>query len=158
MRGIIPTIATNVFQPGVADFPVDPDLTEAQLNQALRSIWASSSGHVDLIVVGGVEKRAINGFITSNRRFTPQTDTFRDHVAVYESDFGVCRVVLSRWVPAGCVLLLDSSRIDVMPLTGRSFHYKPLATTGDRESGQVVGEYTLEMRNENAHGLIHGLG
>jgi hypothetical protein len=158
MRGIIPSITTNVFEPLVGGFPSDTILTEAQLNLALRTIWSASSGHVDLIVVGGAEKRAINSFITSNRRFTPQTDTFRDHVAVYESDFGVCRVVLSRWVPEGNVLLLDSSRIDVMPLAGRSFHYKPLATTGDRESGQIVGEYTLELRNENAHGLIKGLG
>ena len=158
MRGIIPSITTNLFEPLVGGFPSDTILTEAQLNLALRTIWSASSGHVDLIVVGGAEKRAINSFITSNRRFTPQTDTFRDHVAVYESDFGVCRVVLSRWVSEGSVLLLDSSRIDVMPLAGRSFHYKPLATTGDRESGQIVGEYTLELRNENAHGLIKGLG
>lgn len=75
---------------------------------------------------------------------------------MYESDFGICRVVLCRSVPAGTVLLLDSSRIDVMPLAGRSFHYKPLARTGDRESGMVVGEYTLEFRNENAHGVIKG--
>ena len=45
-----------------------------------------------------------------------------------------------------------------MPLAGRSFHYKPLATTGDRDAGQVLGEYTLELRNENAHGVIQGLG
>ena len=77
---------------------------------------------------------------------------------VYESDFGICRVVLSRWVPAGTVLLLDSSRIEVTPLSGRSFHYRSLATTGDRESGQLIGEYTLELRNENAHGVIEGLG
>lgn len=157
MRGVIPFITTNVFEPGVSNFPADTVLSEDQLNQALRGIWASSSGNVDLIVVGGTEKRAINNFIATNRRFTPHTDTYRDHVAVYESDFGVCQVVLSRWVPLGQVLLLDSSRIDVMPLTGRSFHYKPLATTGDRDSGQVVGEYTLELRNENAHGLIKGL-
>jgi hypothetical protein len=56
------------------------------------------------------------------------------------------------------VLLLDSSRIEVMPLAGRSFHYKALASTGDRESGQLIGEYTLELRNENAHGVIEGLG
>ena len=158
MRGIIPFVTTNVFEPGVGDFPAEATLSEEQLNHSLRGIWASSSGNVDLIVVGGTEKRAINSFIASNRRFTPQTDTYRDHVSVYESDFGVCRIVLSRWVPFGCVLLLDSSRIDVMPLAGRSFHYKPLATTGDRESGQVVGEYTLELRNENAHGVIRGLG
>jgi hypothetical protein len=66
-------------------------------------------------------------------------------------------VVLARAVPKGTVLLLDSSRIEVLPLSGRSFHYKPLARTGDRESGQLIGEYTLELRNENAHGVIEGL-
>jgi len=78
-------------------------------------------------------------------------------VSVYESDFGVCRVVLSRWVPADTVLLLDSSRIDVLPMTGRHFHFKKLASTGDSEVGQVIGEYTVEVRNENAHGVIRGL-
>ena len=57
----------------------------------------------------------------------------------------------------GSVLLLDSSRVEVLPLRGRSFFYKPLAATGDRESGQVIGEYTLELRNENAHAVIRGL-
>lgn len=71
---------------------------------------------------------------------------------------GVCRVVLSRWVPSDMVLLLDSSRLAVMPLSGRSFHFKPLATTGDAENGQVIGEYTLECRNENAHAILSGLG
>ena len=78
-------------------------------------------------------------------------------MSVYESDYGVARVVLSRWVPAGTALLLDSTRIDVLPLDGRSFHFKPLASVGDSEVGQLIGEYTLEIRNESAHGLITGL-
>jgi hypothetical protein len=52
---------------------------------------------------------------------------------------------------------LDSSRIQVLPLAGRSFHYRPLAATGDFEKGQLLGEYTLELRNEAAHGVIRGL-
>ena len=79
-------------------------------------------------------------------------------VDVYESDFGICRVVMSRWVPADTVLLLESSRIDVLPLAGRSFMFKPLARTGDSESGQVIGEYTCELRNENAHAMLNTLG
>jgi hypothetical protein len=43
-----------------------------------------------------------------------------------------------------------------MPLAGRSFHHKPLARTGDSDRGEVLGEYTLEFRNESAHGLIQG--
>jgi hypothetical protein len=157
-RGLRSFITSNVFEPSVGGFPADLVLTEEQLNLSLRTIWERSNGHVDLIVVGGQEKRSINSFVAVNRHFTPQSDTYRDNVSYYESDFGVCRVVLSRWVPVGAVLLLDSSRIEVMPLSGRSFHYKALATTGDRESGQLIGEYTLELRNENAHGVIHGFG
>jgi len=69
----------------------------------------------------------------------------------------VQRVILSRWVPRDACLLLDSSRIQVLPLAGRSFQYRPLAVTGDFEKGQVLGEYTLELRNEGAHGAIRGL-
>lgn len=157
MRGIIGFCTTNKFVPGVGGFPTDASLTEDQLNAALRTIWKSSNGHVDLVVVNGQEKRSINAFIGSNRRYGAGDKSFTNLVSQYESDFGVCRVVMSRWVPTGTVLLLDSSRIDVVPLSGRSFQYKPLGATGDRDSGQVIGEYTLELRNDNAHGIITGL-
>jgi hypothetical protein len=154
MRGVRSFVSTNVFKPGVSGFPADTQLTEEQLNLALRTIWSSSSGNVDVIVLGGSDKRQLNQWIANVRRYAPSDEALRDGVAVYESDFGVCRLVLSRWVAPGTIFLLDSSRIEVMPLAGRSFHYKALASTGDRDSGQVIGEYTLELRNENAHGVI----
>jgi len=157
MKGIIPTLTTNIFQPNVGGFPADGDLTEAQLNLALRLIWEQAASRIDTIVVNGYQKRRINSFITSSQAYGPQDTTYRNLVSVYESDFGVCRVVLCRAVPADTVLLLDSSRVNVVPLAGRSFHYKPLASSGDYEAGEVIGEYTLELRNENAHGMIVGL-
>lgn len=157
MKGIIAQVSTNTFKPGVDGFPADTDLTEAQLNLALRLIWEQASSRVDTIVVGGYQKRRINSFIASSRAYGPADIAYRDLVGIYESDFGVCRIILSRSVPADCVLLLDSSRVNVLPLAGRSFHYKPLATTGDYVAGELIGEYTLELRNENAHGIIRGL-
>ena len=127
------------------------------MNAALRLVWEQSSAKVDTIVCNGFQKRRINTFIQNNRAYTGAETRFRDMVSVYESDFGVCRVVLSRWVPPGEVLLLDSSRIEVPPLAGRSFQYQPLAATGDSVSGLLVGEYTLEFKNENAHARITGL-
>ncbi len=162
MNGILRSISTNYFVPGTGPIP-DGDgagadgLTEPVLNAALKAIWDQSSGTVDTIVCGGAQKRRINAFATQGRAYLPEDTTYRDLVSVYESDFGVCRVILSRWTPPGTVLLLDSSRISVMPLQGRSFHYQPLASTGDAINGQVVGEYTLEFKNENAHGVISGL-
>jgi hypothetical protein len=157
MKGIIPSLETNIFVPGASSFPTDAALTEAQLNLALRLIWENASSRVDTIVVNGAQKRRINNFITSSRGYASQDDTYRDMVSLYESDFGVCRVLLSRNVPTDTILMLDSSRVDVLPLTGRSFHYKPLASTGDYEAGELIGEYSLEFRNELAHGMITGL-
>ena len=157
MKGIIPSVTTNIYQPDVDGFPADTDLTEAQLNLALRSVWETASSRVDTIVCNGYQKRRINSFITSSRSYAGNEETYRDMVSVYESDFGVCRVVLCRSVPTDTILLLDSSRIDVLPLAGRSFHYKPLASTGDFDAGEIIGEYTVEFRNQAAHGLITGL-
>jgi hypothetical protein len=157
MKGVIGYVTTNKFSPGVNGFPVDTFVTEESLNFALREVWKSASGQVDLIVVNGRDKRRINEFVGANQRYTPEDRKFAKVIGMYESDYGVCRVALSRWVANGTILLLDSSRVEVMPLAGRSFHYKPLGATGDRESGQVIGEYTLELRNENAHGVITGL-
>ncbi|MCK4874166.1 MAG: DUF5309 family protein [Phycisphaerales bacterium] len=162
MRGVSAQVTTNAFQPGVGVIPDgsgtgSDELNEAVLNAALRAIWQQSSGNVDTIVVNGFQKRLINSFISGGRSYSPGDERFRELVSVYETDFGVCRVVLSRWLPTDTLLLLDSSRIDVLPLAGRSFHYKPLASSGDSDVGQIIGEYTLEMRNENAHGVITGL-
>jgi hypothetical protein len=162
MNGIVRQIATNQFVPSVNGFPAGggagTDLNENLINAAMRIAWEQSQGRIDTIVVGGFQKRRINQFVASvARNYTPRETRVSELVSAYESDFGVARIVVSRWMPADTVLLLDSSRIQVMPLRGRSFHFKPLAATGDYTSGQVVGEYTLEFMNESAHALIRGL-
>jgi hypothetical protein len=157
MKGIVPHLATNVFNTGDGGFPTGAGLDEAKINYVLRRIWESSNGSVDTIVVGGFQKRMINTFLSAVRSYDAAETTYRDRVAAYESDFGLCRIVVTRWMPQDAVLLLDSTRVKVLPLAGRSFHFKPLASGGDYECGELIGEYTLEMRNESAHGLIRGL-
>ncbi|MGP1345246.1 MAG: SU10 major capsid protein [Phycisphaerales bacterium] len=162
MNGILHSIGTNFFLPGINGIPAgdgagENELNEGVLNAALRRVWEQSAGTIDTILVGGAQKRRINGFATDRRGYAPGDEKFRELVNVYESDFGVCRIVMSRWMPPGQVALLDSSRISVLPLAGRSFHFKKLASSGDSESGQVIGEYTLQFMNENAHAVIGGL-
>lgn len=157
MKGIIQHLSTNLFHTGDTGFPSGNDLDEAKINYVLRKIWENSSGNVDLIVVGGFQKRKINAFCSDSRSYGANDTKFTDMVGVYESDFGVCRIVTTRYVPQDAVLFLDSSRISVLPLSGRSFHFKPLASSGDYECGELIGEYTLELKNEAAHGLIRDL-
>lgn len=161
MNGVLATIATNQFTPGTGPIPTGDgagtDFNEAILSAAMRTVWENSSARVDTIVVGAALKRRMNQWMAAWRQTSPQDDTYRNLVTRYESDFGRCSVVVSRYLSPDSVLLIDSTRVAVLPLAGRSFHYKPLGTAGDRTSGLVVGEYTVETRNEAAHAVIRGL-
>ena len=157
MNGIVQHLATHVFHTGDSGFPTGTDLDEAKINYVLRQIWTSSSANVDLIIVGGFQKRKINAFCADSRAYGANDTTFTDMISIYESDFGVCKIITTRWMPQDAALLLDSSRINVLPLAGRSFHFKPLASGGDYECGELIGEYTVELKNEAAHGLIRDL-
>jgi hypothetical protein len=157
MKGIIQHLSTNLFHTGDSGFPSGTALDEAMINYVLRKIWENSSGNVDLIVVGGFQKRKINAFCSDSRAYGANDTTFTDIIGIYESDFGICKIVTTRWMPQDAALLLDSSRINMLPLAGRSFHFKPLASSGDYECGELIGEYTVELKNEAAHGLIRDL-
>ncbi len=121
MRGIMQHLSTNIFHTGDSGFPSGNDLDETKLNYVLRRIWENSNSSVDLIVVGGFQKRRINAFCSDSRMFAADDTTFTDMVSVYESDFGVCRIVTTRWMPQDAILFLDSSRISVLPLAGAVF-------------------------------------
>ena len=157
MKGVMAHLSTNVYATGDSGFPTGTGLDEEKINYVLRKIWENSNSSVDLIVVGGFQKRKINGFVSASRAYEAADTTYRDMVSIYESDFGVCRIVTTRWMPQDAALLVDSSRVNVLPLAGRSFHFKPLASSGDYECGELIGEYTVEMKNELSHGLIRGL-
>ncbi len=157
LRGILASITTNQMTPGNGNIPSADELSEEQVNGALRTVWEASGSKPDLIVVGGSLKRKLNALIQPSQRYSTGGETLKNVVSVYESDFGVCRVVLSRYMPGDALLVLDSSRVSVVPLTGRSFQYRGLASAGDYTSGEVLGEYTLELRNEKAHGVVRGL-
>ena len=157
MKGVVQHLSTNVFHTGDSGFPTGSDLNESKVNYVLRQIWENSNGNVDLIVVGGFKKRKINTFTAESRSYAAGDTTFTNMINIYESDFGICRIVTTRWLPQDAALFLDSSRVGVLPLAGRSFHFKPLASGGDYECGELIGEYALELKNEAAHGLIRGL-
>lgn len=158
LKGILASLTTNVLALGQGYVPADDALTEEHVNGALRTIWEVSGNKPDLMVVGGAQKRRINSFIQASQRYATADERMKNLVSVYESDYGVCRVLLSRYMPADAVLFLDSTKVAVVPLVGRSFQYKPLAVTGDYVSGEVLGEYTVEVRCEKGHGVVRGLG
>jgi len=45
--------------------------------------------------------------------------------------------------------------LGIVPLQGRSFAYRDIAPTGDAVKGMIVGEYTLELKNEEGMAFAH---
>lgn len=72
-----------------------------------------------------------------------------------QTQFGNLRVVMDRWCPSSVGYVLDSGRAGLYTL--RPFQWYPLAKTGDSRKGEVVGEFTLLVANNEAHGTITGL-
>lgn len=148
MVGIIPQIITNVLKAHGPHFKTFT-LTDEKIKYALQIIRENSDGKVDMFVVGESQKEQI--------RKMKGICQIEASIFYQEIDHKLYKVVTSNHMPPDAMLLLDSSKVHVVPLQGRSFHFKPLKLTADCACGEVVGEYTVELKNESAHGLITGL-
>jgi hypothetical protein len=66
--------------------------------------------------------------------------------------FGSVSVVPDRFMRSRDALVLDPEYAAVAYL--RPFATNELAKTGDSEKTQILAEFTLEVRNEAAHGIV----
>jgi len=148
MAGIRSIITTNAVSVG-------PTLTESWLGSTIQKAWDKGGVDCNLILAGVNHKRIIDSFNASRKLVDNAETRFTQLVTEYESTFGLFTVVLSRWMPPNETLILATGRIRVIPLQGRSFQFIETAKTGDSRKGFVVGEYTLELRNEEGMARIY---
>jgi hypothetical protein len=131
--------------------------TEVLLKGVLQSVWING-GDPTTIMVGGFNKQQ---FSTFTGRSTPtENATSKKIVAtvdVYESDFGVLKVVPNRFQRARDVLIFQMDLWAMGTLPGRNMVSAPLAKTGDSDRKQVLTEWTIEARNEKGSGGVFDL-
>jgi hypothetical protein len=151
MDGILVRLSTNAYAKSGAA------LSEDFILQALQDIW-TAGGRPSHMFLNAFQKRAANKFLDSYRQ-TTRTDRIAGAVVdTYTSDFGTVDIVLDRNMPTDTVLIIDRSKIGFGPLQGNALQAKLVPTTTYlKETWQVFGEYTAEVRNENAHAKITGL-
>jgi hypothetical protein len=133
------------------------NLSETNFNDLLQTIW-NQGGNPDSVYVGGYNKRVISGF-SANATRTASVD-FGDTrlnaaVDVYESDFGMVKLLLSRYVAVTNLALIETERWAVAEL--RPLTFTRLAKDGDSELGQYVTELTLAAYAPTANGKIIGM-
>lgn len=150
MDGIWARLATNSFSVGAT-------LSETMVNGVIKSAW-DNGGNPDIIVCDALYKRQIDSFNTSRVQVIqgPTDSTFRNRVTYYEGTFGTQQVILCRWMPTNSFMALSRDKVHVVPLQGRSFFHESVARTGDAVKGMIVGEYTVEVMNEEGHAKAYG--
>ena len=130
-------------------------LTPSVINAMAKQIF-NKGGMPTHIVVGGTQKQKISTFDQEFRRSTLDSRRSGYTVEEFVTDLGInLQIVVDRWVPADVALVIDSSKVKVMPLRTRAFYLEKLAKTGDSNDWQIVGEYTAEVRNATEAHAYH---
>lgn len=109
------------------------------------------------VYVNAFQKRRISKFYLSGqtRNSAVEDKKLTNVVDVYESDFGLRKIYLHRYMPTRRVLVLDEDYIRIAVL--RPVKSYELAKVGNSDKGMIEGEMTLEFRAPAAGGYIEGL-
>lgn len=149
MRGLKSSLSLTTAQSGVS-------LSETILNTYLQNVW-SQGANVDTVAVPMQLKRRISGFNGNGAtKFYNQDDKrLVTPVEIYESDASnkPIKLVAHRYVTVSGDNNYDIIGVEMDHFATawlREPKVRPLAKTGDAENRQVIGEFTLEARNQYA--------
>lgn len=151
MGGIFDQVTTNKVANAAAAF------TETLFVDYMGQVWGTSSKGVDAAYVGAKGKRVISGFTAGSTKNVEAKDKrLIASVDVYESDFGIVKLFLHRFVNdvlaaanTGNIALLNESTWAIAFLREANNFDAPKG--GDYEKGSIIGEATLEGRYEKAN-------
>ena len=172
LGALLSYIKSNTSKNGTATTGVDPvtvgvstrtdgttrSFTEAMLKTVIASVF-SSGGTPSTLFVSPTQKQVVSAFTgLAAQRYQVATSgqaTILAGADLYQSDFGVLSIVPDRFMRSRDALILDPEYAALAYL--RPFQTNELARVGDAEKTQILAEFTLEVRNEAAHGGVFDL-
>jgi hypothetical protein len=172
LGSLLSYIKSNTSKNGTATTGVDPQtvgvstrtdgttrtFTEAMLKTVIASVF-TNGGTPSTLFVSPTQKQVVSGFtgLAAQRYQVPTSGqaTILAGADLYQSDFGVLSIVPDRFMRTRDALILDPEYAALAFL--RPFQTNELARVGDAEKTQILAEFTLEVRNEAAHGGVFDL-
>jgi len=132
-------------------------LSETEFQDMHQDSWiqGGTENSFDLVLVPFGLKRKIDGFTAGATKYVDQSDKkLTQPVAIYETSAGVARIMQHRYVDSAAAtpgprflgIKEDLFRVAYLRKPFREM----LAKDGDRENGQIVGEFTLEYLAERS--------
>lgn len=124
----------------------------------LAELIRLDGGMPDLLVLHPSIANDVRALIDSSsfvRVSQENTEFGMQAITRVNTQYGSLRMVESLWCPLSRSYILDSGRIGLYTL--RPFGWHPLAKTGDSRKAELVGELTLCVANDKAHGYVSGI-
>lgn len=151
LGGLRHFITTNVTAASSAQ------LSEKLALDALMQTY-TAGGNVKVAAMTLTQKRALNKFLDPNRRTGMDDRRAGAVVDTYLWDHGTVDTLIDRWMPQDEVMFLDSEHIGFGPLQGQGLRHEVLPKPSLLvQKGEIVGEYTAEVKSQTAHARITGL-
>jgi hypothetical protein len=137
-------------------------LSETEFQDMHQDSWTQggTENSFDLVLVPFGLKRKIDGFTAGATKYVDQSDKkLTQPVAIYETSAGVARIMQHRYVPssyswgslASPSTMFLGLKEDLFRIAYLRKPFKEmLAKDGDRDNGQIVGEFTLEYLAERS--------
>ena len=145
MGGLLYFITTNSRSGVVAN-------TKSLINSLVRDCY-TAGGTPRTLYVSPAVKAAISANVDPTLRRTTTDDTKVGFVVDQVlTDFGLIDIITDRHLPTTKGLLLQEE-FDKRRVFDGYFH-ETLAQTGDATKGEIVGEYSLEVKNQAAQGVL----
>lgn len=131
-------------------------LQESFVEEVLGEAW-DSGGNPTLCILGKAQKQKFAAFSgNATRTHDGESKKITNTIDIYIDPLGnEVRLVPDRFCPADVVYFVDPENVKFSVL--RDFQSSDLAKTGDTMRKQILAEYTLEVGNEAAHGIITDL-
>ncbi len=133
------------------------ELTPALLDDLSELGWEKGAMFKN-VWVNAYQKRKISAFCLGSctqKNIAASDKKLVNAVDVYDSDFGMRRINLHRYIPTRYLLQTDDDYLAIAIL--RAIRSEILARVGNSTKGMIEGELTLEVRTPAALGLIVNL-
>ena len=157
-RGVLQAIETNVVDLNGAV------LTKNNVLDLMQEVWENGGiqeSETRTVMVNATMKRKLTSLFITSTSYSSYQEVSRNvggvNLQTFETDFGRCNIVLSRYVPADTIIVasLEDCAPAFLEIPGKGhFFAEPLAKTGASEKVQIYGEIGLRYGNERKHGKI----
>ena len=129
-------------------------LAQSQFESLTKLIYAAGGEGTLYAFLSPTNMQKVKNFYDSTTvlRVDRSETTVGMNITQIETPFATVNLVMDRWCQDTVIPIVSASHVGF--LTYYPFTQEPLAKAGDYERAEVVGEFTLCVRQQTAHGLL----